>query len=224
MSMIQRRRALAALAACAAPALATTAQAQAQAHPRVLLKTSLGDIVLELNPAKAPKTVANFLQYVRDKHYDGTVFHRVIDGFMIQGGGMDAEMREKSTRAPIPLEAANGLRNDRGAIAMARTGDPNSATSQFFVNVVDNARLDPVIIPPGDPVPKFEYMGQTYEKVPRANLENHPQLYGYTVFGKVVSGMDTVEKIRNAPTGAGGPFPTDVPQKMVVIESATLLK
>ena len=195
MSMIQRRRALAALAACAAPALATTAQAQAQAHPRVLLKTSLGDIVLELNPAKAPKTVANFLQYVRDKHYDGTVFHRVIDGFMIQGGGMDAEMREKSTRAPIPLEAANGLRNDRGAIAMARTGDPNSATSQFFINVVDNDMLN---------APK-------------------PDGHGYAVFGRVVQGMDVVDKIRAVPTGNRG-MHQNVPAKPVTILAATEIK
>ncbi len=195
MSMIQRRRALAVLAACAAPVLATTAQAQAQAHPRVLLKTSLGDIVLELNPAKAPKTVANFLQYVRDKHYDGTVFHRVIDGFMIQGGGMDAEMREKSTRAPIPLEAANGLRNDRGTIAMARTGDPNSATSQFFINVVDNDMLN---------APK-------------------PDGHGYAVFGRVVQGMDVVDKIRAVPTGNRG-MHQNVPAKPVAILAATEIK
>lgn len=195
MSMIQRRRALAALAACAAPVLVTTAQAQAQGHPRVLLKTSLGDIVLELNPAKAPKTVANFLQYVRDKHYDGTVFHRVIDGFMIQGGGMDAEMREKSTRAPIPLEAANGLRNDRGTIAMARTGDPNSATSQFFINVVDNDMLN---------APK-------------------PDGHGYAVFGRVVQGMDVVDKIRAVPTGNRG-MHQNVPAKPVAILAATEIK
>ena len=195
MSMIQRRRALAALAACAAPALATTAQAQAQAHPRVLLKTSLGDIVLELNPAKAPKTVANFLQYVRDRHYDGTVFHRVIDGFMIQGGGMDAEMREKSTRAPIPLEAANGLRNDRGTIAMARTGNPDSATSQFFINVVDNDMLN---------APK-------------------PDGHGYAVFGRVVQGMDVVDRIRAVPTGNRG-MHQNVPAKPVTILAATEIK
>ena len=211
----------------AAAALATALPALA-ADPKVKFVTTDGDFVVELYPDKAPKTVANFLQYVKDKHYDGTIFHRVIKSFMVQGGGFDKDYKQKATRAPVQHEGreavAKGLKNVTGSVAMARTGDPNSATSQFFINVVDNARLDPVIIPPGDPVPKFEYMGQTYEKVPRANLENHPQLFGYTVFGKVVSGMDTVEKIRNAPTGPGGPFPTDAPQKMVVIESATLVK
>ena len=211
----------------AAAALATALPALA-ADPKVKFVTTDGDFVVELYPDKAPKTVANFLQYVKDKHYDGTIFHRVIKNFMVQGGGFDKDYKQKATRAPVQHEGreavAKGLKNVTGSVAMARTGDPNSATSQFFINVVDNARLDPVIIPPGDPVPKFEYMGQTYEKVPRANLENHPQLFGYTVFGKVVSGMDTVEKIRNAPTGPGGPFPTDAPQKMVVIESATLVK
>ena len=183
-----------------------------------------GVITLELDADKAPKSTENFLNYVKSGHYDGTIFHRVINNFMIQGGGFASGMDQKPTQAPIENEAKNGLKNDNYTIAMARTSDPHSATAQFFINVVDNSRLDPVIIPPGDPVPKFEYMGQTYEKVPRANLENHPQLFGYTVFGKVVSGMDTVEKIRNAPTGPGGPFPTDAPQKMVVIESATLVK
>src|SRR5256885_2018802 len=125
-----------------AASLFTALPAMAQnATPKVQIKTSMGDIVLELNEAKAPKTVANFMQYVRDKHYDGTVFHRVMDGFMIQGGGMDASLKEKPTRAPIPLEADNGLKNDRGTIAMARTGNPNSATSQFFINVVNNDML-----------------------------------------------------------------------------------
>jgi peptidyl-prolyl cis-trans isomerase A (cyclophilin A) len=123
----------------AAPAAAPAPAAPA---PKVRLATSAGDIVVTLDAAKAPRTVENFLRYVRDGHYDGTVFHRVIDGFMIQGGGMTANMAEKPTRAPIPLEAGNGLSNVRGAIAMARTSDPNSATAQFFINVVDNPRLD----------------------------------------------------------------------------------
>jgi peptidyl-prolyl cis-trans isomerase A (cyclophilin A) len=116
--------------------------AHAQATQKVRLTTSMGDIVLELDKAKAPKSVDNFVQYVKAGHYDGTIFHRVIDGFMVQGGGMKADMSEKPTRAPIPLEAGNGLSNVRGAVAMARTGNPNSATSQFFINVVDNLRLD----------------------------------------------------------------------------------
>ena len=139
--MIARRTATAALAALSLLAASGAALAQDGA-PRVKLVTSMGDIVVELNPAKAPKTVDNFLAYVRDKHYDGTIFHRVIDGFMIQGGGFTADMQQKPTRAPIPIEADNGLKNDKYTIAMARTGDPNSATAQFFINVKDNAFLN----------------------------------------------------------------------------------
>ncbi|HNO42224.1 MAG TPA: peptidylprolyl isomerase [Ottowia sp.] len=223
MTLSRRTLARAAATLTAAAALGTALPAFA-ADPRVKFVTSEGDFVVELYPDKAPKTVANFLQYVKDKHYDGTVFHRVIKGFMVQGGGFDRNYKEKETRASVIHEGrkslAAGLRNVTGTIAMARTNDPHSAKAQFFVNVVDNDFLDPVLIPSGDPVAKFEYRGQTYTNVPRANLENHPQLFGYTVFGKVVSGMDTIEKIRNTPTGSGGPFPTDVPQKMVVIESA----
>ena len=223
MTLSRRTLARAAATLTAAAALGTALPAFA-ADPRVKFVTSEGDFVVELYPDKAPKTVENFLQYVKDKHYDGTVFHRVIKGFMVQGGGFDRNYKEKETRASVIHEGrkslAAGLRNVTGTIAMARTNDPHSAKAQFFVNVVDNDFLDPVLIPSGDPVAKFEYRGQTYTNVPRANLENHPQLFGYTVFGKVVSGMDTIEKIRNTPTGSGGPFPTDVPQKMVVIESA----
>ena len=225
---VSRRTLTRAAATVAAVAAMGTALPAFAADPRVKFVSSEGDYVIEGYPDKAPKTVANFLQYVKDKHYDGTIFHRVIPSFMVQGGGFDKDYKQKPTRAPVQHEGreavAKGLKNVVGSVAMARTGDPNSATSQFFVNVVDNTRLDPVIIPPGDPVAKFEYQGQTYENVPRANLENHPQLYGYTVFGKVVSGMDTVEKIRNTPTGPGGPFPTDAPKKMVVIKSAALVK
>ena len=225
---VSRRTLTRAAATVAAVAAMGTALPAFAADPRVKFVTSEGDFVIEVYPDKAPKTVANFLQYVKDKHYDGTIFHRVIPSFMVQGGGFDKDYKQKPTRAPVQHEGreavAKGLKNVVGSVAMARTGDPNSATTQFFVNVVDNTRLDPVIIPPGDPVAKFEYQGQTYENVLRANLENHPQLYGYTVFGKVVSGMDTVEKIRNTPTGPGGPFPTDAPKKMVVIKSAALVK
>jgi peptidyl-prolyl cis-trans isomerase A (cyclophilin A) len=205
------------------------AQTQAQDAPRVRLATSAGEIVIELYPDKAPRTVENFLQYVRDKHYDGTVFHRVIDGFMIQGGGFDTRYSQKPTRAPVAHEgrealARGGLRNLVGTVAMARTGEPNSATAQFFINVKDNAFLDPVLIPPGDPVPRFEYQGRVYTNVPRNQLEQAPQLFGYTVFGRVVAGMDIVNRIKAAPTGAGGPFPTDVPRTPVIITSATLVK
>ncbi len=213
---------LAAVLFVAMPAMAADA-------PRVKFVTSEGEFVVEVYPDKAPKTVENFLQYVRDKHYDGTIFHRVIPTFMVQGGGFDTKYVQKPTRAPVAHEgrqalAKGGDRNVVGTVAMARTNDPNSATSQFFINVADNAFLDPVQIPDGDPVRRFDYQGRTYENVPRANLTGAPQLFGYTVFGKVVSGLDVVHKIKATPTGAGGPFPTDVPRTQVVIHSATLQK
>jgi peptidyl-prolyl cis-trans isomerase A (cyclophilin A)/peptidyl-prolyl cis-trans isomerase B (cyclophilin B) len=171
------------------------------ADPQVDLRTSVGTIRLELYPAKAPKTVENFLQYVREGHYNGTVFHRVIDGFMIQGGGFDAKFSQKKTRAPIANEAQagikGGLKNDVGTIAMARTADPNSATAQFFINVGDNSFLNW-----GDP---------------RSDGN------GYAVFGKVVSGLDVMNQIAKLPTGSGGPFPRDVPKTPVIIESVTVV-
>jgi peptidyl-prolyl cis-trans isomerase A (cyclophilin A) len=177
------------LAATAALSLAAAMPALAQ---KVKLATSAGDIVVELDAAKAPKTVDNFLQYVKAGHYDGTVFHRVIDNFMIQGGGMTADGKEKATRAPIGLESRNGLANDRGTIAMARTSDPNSASAQFFINVKDNAFLNQ----------------------PQAKDGN-----GYAVFGKVISGMEVVDKIKVVPTGPG-----DVPTTPVIIKKATVEK
>jgi len=195
LSLLPRRTALAALTAVLGLALAQTPALAEPSAPRVKLATSAGDIVLELDAAKAPKTVANFLQYVKEHHYDGTVFHRVIDGFMIQGGGFTSELQEKSTRAPIPLEASNGLKNDRGTIAMARTSNPNSATAQFFINVKNNDML---------------------------NAPN-PDGHGYTVFGKVVTGMDVVDRIRAVRTGVQGGM-RDVPLEPVVIRSATLVK
>ena len=223
---LNRRAAAAVLGLlCAQGALA----AAGTEAPRVKFATTAGDFVIEVYPDKAPKTVENFLQYVRDKHYDGTVFHRVINDFMVQGGGFDTRYAQKPTRTPVPHEgrqaiAKGGPRIVVGTVAMARTNDPNSATAQFFINVKDNAFLDPTPIPPGDPVPRFEYQGRVYENVPRAQLESAPQLYGYTVFGKVVSGMDVVNKIKAVPTGAAGPFPSDVPKTPVVITSATLVK
>jgi peptidyl-prolyl cis-trans isomerase A (cyclophilin A) len=225
MSSLTRRTAAATLVAAAAllalPALAADA-------PRVKFATSMGDIVVEVYPDKAPKTVENFLQYVKDGHYNGTVFHRVINNFMVQGGGYDAKYAEKPTRPPVPHEgrealARGGPKNTVGTLAMARTANPNSATAQFFINVKDNAFLDPTPIPPGDPVPRFEYQGRTYENIPRAQLENNPQLFGYTVFGKVVSGMDVVDKIKTVPTGQAGPH-SNVPKTPMVITSATLVK
>lgn len=173
--------------------LCISLSAQAQ---KVKLATSAGDIVIELDAGKAPKSVDNFVQYVKAGHYNGTIFHRVIPTFMIQGGGMTADMKEKATRAPIPLESRNGLSNVRGSIAMARTGDPNSATSQFFINVKDNPRLD---------------------------AANSPDGNGYAVFGKVISGMDVVDKIRDVPTGNKGPY-SDVPNTPITINKATLEK
>jgi peptidyl-prolyl cis-trans isomerase A (cyclophilin A) len=159
---------------------------------KVRLATTAGDIVVELDPAKAPKSVANFLQYVKAGHYDGTIFHRVISNFMIQGGGMTADMKEKETRAPIPLESRNGLLNQRGTVAMARTPDPNSATAQFFINVKDN-----------------DFLNQAQAKDGN----------GYAVFGKVVQGMDVVDKIKDTPTDPG-----DVPVQPIVIKKATVEK
>jgi cyclophilin family peptidyl-prolyl cis-trans isomerase len=177
-------------------ALLFAASCALAADPRVELKTNRGVVVLELYPDKAPKTVANFLQYVKDGYYNGTTFHRVIDGFMIQGGGFDRDMRQKPTRAPVPNEAGNGLKNDNGTIAMARTPDPHSATAQFFINVKNNDFLN-------------------YK-------EPTPQGYGYTVFGKVVSGMDVVDRIAKSPTGNAGQH-QNVPREPIVIESATIL-
>ncbi len=156
----------------------------------VEMDTTAGNIVLELNEAKAPITVGNFKNYVDDGYYDGLVFHRVIDGFMVQGGGFDADMNQKGTNAPIQIESNNGLKNERGSIAMARTMDPNSATSQFFINTQNNSFLD--------------YPGQDG--------------YGYTVFGKVVSGMDVVDKMEKVKTGNRG-MHSDVPVEPIVIES-----
>jgi peptidyl-prolyl cis-trans isomerase A (cyclophilin A) len=163
---------------------------------KVKLATTQGDIVLELDAAKAPKTVDNFVQYVKAGHYNGTVFHRVIENFMIQGGGMTADMKEKPTRPPIPLESRNGLNNDRGTVAMARTNDPNSASSQFFINLKDNGFLNAAQSRDGN---------------------------GYAVFGKVVAGMDVVDKIRSVPTGSKGPH-ENVPVQPVLINKATILE
>lgn len=205
------------------------AQGATPGAPQVKFITTAGDFVVEVYPDKAPKTVENFLQYVKDKHYDGTIFHRVIENFMVQGGGFMPSFVEKKGRAPVMHEGREALekggpRNVVGTLAMARTSDPHSATAQFFINVKDNAFLDPTLIPPGDPVPKFEYQGRVYENTPRANLVNAPQLFGYTVFGKVISGMDVVTKIKSVPTGSGGPFQTDVPKTAILINSATLVK
>jgi peptidyl-prolyl cis-trans isomerase A (cyclophilin A) len=223
---MNRRRATAALTLSLA--LGSTA-VLAQQPPRVKFATSAGDFVIEVYPDKAPRTVENFLQYVKEKHYDGTIFHRVIENFMVQGGGYDASYAQKPTRPPVQHEgrealANGGAKNVVGTVAMARTNDPNSATSQFFVNVKDNAFLDPTIIPPGDPVPRFEFQGRVYENVPRSQLVNAPQLFGYTVFGKVVSGMDVINKMKAVPTGPAGPFGSDVPKTPIVITSATIVK
>ena len=167
------------------------------ANPMVEMKTNLGNMTLELYPDRAPKTVANFLRYVKSGFYKGTVFHRVIDNFMLQGGGFDTRLRQKETAAPIPNEANNGLKNAIYTLAMARTMDPDSATAQFFINVRDNAFLD--------------------------HTAPTPEGWGYAVFGKVVKGQDVVMKIAKVPTGAKGPFSSDVPQRDVVIEDMRLL-
>ncbi len=165
--------------------------ANAADAPRVSLKTGMGEIVLELYPEKAPKSVENFLQYVKSGHYKGTIFHRVIDGFMIQGGGFDKDMTQKPTKQTVENEAKNGLKNEPYTLAMARTSDPHSASAQFFINVKNNGFLD--------------YPGQDG--------------WGYAVFGKVIKGMDVVDKIKAVPTG-----PNNIPNKLVVIESASIVK
>lgn len=165
-------------------------------NPQVEVKTSMGSFTLELNQDKAPKSVANFLQYMKEGFFKDTVFHRVIDGFMIQGGGFDRKMQQKSTRAPIDNEAGNGLKNDTGTIAMARTSAPHSATAQFYINVADNAALN--------------------------HREPTPQGYGYAVFGRVSKGMDVVMRIAKVATGSSGPH-QDVPVKPIMIESITLV-
>ena len=217
-----------AIAQDTAPAAAPTEAVVTPPGPRVALHTNLGDIIVELDSAKAPLSAENFLTYVKDGYYNGTVFHRVIDNFMVQGGGYDANLEQKPTRDPVVHEGRQalkaGLRNTVGTLAMARTSAPNSATAQFFINVKDNAFLDPTPIPDGDPVPRFVYHGKTYTNLSRAQLLRHPALAGYTVFGKVVSGMDVIDKIRTTPTGAAGPFSSDVPKKTVLIESARQIK
>jgi peptidyl-prolyl cis-trans isomerase A (cyclophilin A) len=197
MTVITRRWAILSVCLVLAHGVGNVA---AQDAPKVKFTTSAGDFVVEVYPDKAPRTVENFLRYVKDKHYDGTIFHRVINNFMVQGGGFDARYAQKPTRPPVPHEgrealAKGGPRNVPGTVAMARTSDPHSATAQFFINVKDNAFLDP--------------------------SGNNP---GYTVFGRVVSGMDVIDKIKSMPTGAGGPFASDVPATPVVIQSATIVK
>lgn len=193
--MMLRRFVLTALVGLAgiAPALTLGAQAAPQ---KVRLSTSMGDIVVEVDADKAPKSAANFIQYVKAGHYNGTIFHRVIDGFMIQGGGFTPALQQKPTRAPIALEARNGLKNERGTLAMARTADPNSATAQFFINVVDNPFLD---------------------------AENARDGNGYAVFGRVVQGMEVVDKIKAVPVGdrAGQ---QNVPLQPVILKKASLEK
>ncbi|MCG6859829.1 MAG: peptidyl-prolyl cis-trans isomerase [Chromatiaceae bacterium] len=172
-----------------------TASATLAENAKVLIETNKGSITVELDRDKAPKTVDNFLGYVDEGFYDGTIFHRVIDGFMIQGGGFDQNMKQKPTHDPIENEADNGLQNQRGTIAMARTGDPNSATAQFFINHKDNDFLN--------------------------HKSKDRRGWGYAVFGKVTQGMDVVDEIATTRTGPGGPFPKDVPQDTIVIEKIT---
>lgn len=182
------------LALAALLVLAASTESLAKKNPSVEMVTSMGTIQLELYPAKAPKSVENFLTYVKAGFYNGTIFHRVISDFMIQGGGFDAEYKKKPTRAPITNEADNGLKNEKGSVAMARTSDVSSATSQFFINVVDNPFLD--------------------------HKEKTPEGYGYAVVGKVLEGMDIVDKIKETPTGAKGSFAKDCPLTDVLIISA----
>ncbi len=174
--------------------LMASGAAYAQAVTQVRFQTTLGNFVVEVYPSKTPKTVQNFVQYAQDKHFDGTIFHRVIDNFMVQGGGFTPDMAQKPTRAPVPLEIDRSLKNDRGTIAMARTGNPNSATAQFFINVVDNPMLN----------------------------APQPDGYGYAVFGKVVSGMETIDAIRAVATRNQNGY-QNVPATPIIINTATVL-
>lgn len=192
---LSRRTLTLSLAGLALASAASLGHTQDASKPRVKITTNMGDFVVELEAAKAPQTVQNFLQYVADKHYEGTVFHRVIDGFMVQGGGFTADMQQKPTRAPIALEAKNGLKNDRYTIAMARTGNPHSATAQFYINVANNDMLN----------------------------APQPDGHGYAVFGKVVQGQATIDKIRTVPTGNRG-MHQNVPTSAVTITAASVLK
>lgn len=192
---LSRRTLTLSLASLVLASATNFACAQDTTKPRVKFATTQGDFVVELEPSKAPKTVENFLQYVQDKFYEGTVFHRVIDGFMIQGGGFTADMQQKPTRSPIPLEAKNGLKNDRYTIAMARTGNPNSATSQFYINVANNDMLN----------------------------APQPDGHGYAVFGKVVQGQAVIDKIRTVATGNRS-MHQNVPTSAITITAATVLK
>ena len=188
---------LAAFAACAFAAAppAPVPLNSPPAKPEVKFVTTEGDFIVQLDPRRAPLTVKNFLQYVRSGFYNGTIFHRVVPGFVVQGGGFTDTYKEKKTRKPIPNESGNGLSNVRGTIAMARETAPHSATSQFYINLADNTKLDP-----------------------------QPNRWGYAVFGKVISGMKTIDKIASVPTGPAGPFKHEAPQIPVVIQKAILLK
>ena len=170
---------------------------QATGKPKVHFKTTMGDFTVELEPDKAPQTVANFLQYVREGHYDGLIFHRVIKAFMVQGGGFDKNYNKTATREPIENEADKGIPNERGTIAMARTNDPHSATNQFFINVKFNGFLN--------------------------HRSKSQQGWGYTAFGRVIDGMSIVGRISMMKTGSGGPFPSDVPIEQVIIEKAKII-
>lgn len=172
----------------AAPAPPATAAAPVDLHPRLLVETTRGNFVLELDAERAPLTVANFMKYVADGHYAGTIFHRVIPGFVVQGGGYREDYSERKTRAPVPNESGNGLSNRRGTIGLARQGDPHSGTSQWYINLVDNTGLDPL-----------------------------PSRWGYAVFGRVVQGFEVLDGISLTPTGPGGPFPADVPREKILV-------
>jgi cyclophilin family peptidyl-prolyl cis-trans isomerase len=200
----------------AALGLAGVASAQNKPPPEVAIKTSVGTIVVVLDPAAAPVTVANFLSYVRAGKYNGTIFHRVIDGFMIQGGGFDPDLHERSAGSPIKNEAKNGLKNKTGTIAMARTSEIDSATTEFFINVADNGFLDHLEVPPGG------IDVTRHEKTRHVDPADANSVYGYAVFGHVVKGMDVVERIAKMQTKTVGEY-ENVPVNPVVIHSVTVL-
>lgn len=205
------------LVLCCLAGVFAQVQAEGPTAPRVEIKTSQGTIIVELYPDKAPKTVENFLGYVKVHQYDGTLFHRVIPGFMIQGGGLDRKMHEKATRAAIVNEAGNGLKNEEGTISMARETAPNSATAQFFINASNNAFLDHLDVPPEGLV-RTDRLGVQTRIMP----DQADKVFGYAVFGKVVQGMDVVHSIEHVKTTTVGEY-ADTPVDKVVIQSITVL-
>lgn len=208
--------------------LGLSQNAFAQVYPKVKISTNFGEFVIEMRQDVAPLTVSHFLKNVNDKVYENTVFHKMVNDFVLQGGGFDPNLVEKPVRGRLVHEGQDAvvkgdLRNTTGTVAMARGAERNSAGNEFFINLANNPDLDPVAIPPGDPVPRFEFSGRVFTNVPRERLVSATELYGYTTFGRIVSGMETIEAIKKIPTGKVGPFPSDAPLSAVIIQRVEVI-